>query len=72
MYFETILDALRRTAPRTHTPLFRIQAEGENWRLFDGDRALALFRPNHLDIWAFSPFEPDEICLLYTSDAADE
>ena len=61
MYLDNILDSLCRTAPRTHIPAFRLQAEGENWRVFDGDRALALFRPTNLDIWAFSPFEPDEI-----------
>ena len=61
MHFETIVDSLRRAAPRPHSPAFRIQAEGENWRIFDGDRALALFRRTNLDIWAFSPFEPDEI-----------
>jgi len=60
-HFEKILSSLRREKPQPHAPAFRIEAEGEDWRVFDGDRALAVFRQTNLDIWAFSPFEPDEI-----------
>ena len=61
MYLETILNSLRRAAPRPYTPAFHVEAEGEDWRIFDGKRALALFRQTNLDIWAYSPFEPDEM-----------
>ena len=44
-----------------HTPQFHIRQEGGNWRIFDGDKAIALFGQHHLDIWSFSPFEPDEM-----------
>lgn len=62
MYMDNILATLKVESPRLHTPLFRVEAEeGGRWRVFDNDRALALFHPDFLDIWALSPFEPDEI-----------
>ena len=61
MYFEKIMNSMRVDTVRSHTPSFRLEAEGANWRVFDGDRALALFYPLFLDIWSFSPFEPNEI-----------
>ena len=57
---QRILTSMPREAP-PHRPAFRLETAGENWRIFDGDRALALFRPTSLDIWAFAPFAPDEI-----------
>ncbi len=57
--FQKIEKALLLKEPRAYVPAFRIAREGEDVRLFDGDRALALFRQTNLDIWAFSPFEPD-------------
>ncbi|MEI8246238.1 MAG: hypothetical protein WCI51_10435 [Lentisphaerota bacterium] len=63
MYYEKILNSHCLDVPRPHIPAFHIQSEGENWRVFDSDRALALFYPSRpvFDIWAFSPFEPDEM-----------
>ncbi|MFA6292235.1 MAG: hypothetical protein WC637_10660 [Victivallales bacterium] len=61
MYFEKIMNSMRRETARTHAPAFRIEADAANWRIFDGDRQLACFMPLALDIWAFSPFEPDVI-----------
>jgi hypothetical protein len=61
MHFQTILDSMRRDTPRPHTPRFGVKPEGDGWRLFDGDKAIALVGTSFLDIWSFSPFEPDEI-----------
>lgn len=60
-YFDRMLASFKLSRPRSHTPQFRIRPEGRNWRIFDGDKAIALFAPHHLDIWSFSPFEPDEM-----------
>ena len=57
--FESILKSLQGAAPRPYTPAFRLEAEGDAWHVFDGDRPLAKFYPLFLDIWALSPFEPD-------------
>ena len=57
--FESILKSLQGVAPRPYTPAFRLEAEGDAWRVFDGDRQLAKFYPLFLDIWALSPFDPD-------------
>ena len=59
--FDRISESLCRIAPQPYQPSFRLEADGDQWRVFDGDRALARFYPLFLDIWAFSPFEPDEI-----------
>lgn len=59
--FDRILARLSKAEPSAYQPSFHLEADGANWRVFDGDRALALFYPQFLDIWAFSPFEPDEI-----------
>jgi len=61
VYLNKLASGLVRSTSSQHTPAFHLKAEGENWRVFDGDRALALFYPVFLDIWAFSPFEADEI-----------
>ncbi len=60
-WLKTIVDSLKTNAPNAYTPALHIQDEGDAWRVFDGDRQLATFYPLFLDIWAFSPFEPDEI-----------
>lgn len=56
-----MLASFKRSKPKPYTPDFRIVREQNNWRIFDGDKALALFGQHLLDIWSFSPFEPDEM-----------
>jgi hypothetical protein len=60
-YFDQMLASFKRSRPKPYTPRFHIRREGKDWRIFDGDRAIALFMPHLLDIWSFSPFEPDEM-----------
>src|ERR1043166_9061356 len=60
-YFDRILASFIRAKPRDHAPRFHIQREQNNWRVFDGPRAIALFMPLALDIWSFSPFEADQM-----------
>jgi len=55
-----IIESLQRKT-KPYFPSFSIRKEGDGWRVFDGKRAIAMFRQTNLDIWAFSPFEPDEI-----------
>lgn len=57
--YERIVKALALPRKRAHRPTFRIEADGRDWRLYDGDHALARFMPLALDIWSFSPFAPD-------------
>lgn len=61
MHLDTLLASLRRVEPTPHIPDFRLSRELDSWRVYDGARALALCRPSSLDIWAFSPFDPDEM-----------
>ncbi|MEI6424685.1 MAG: hypothetical protein WCP55_20885, partial [Lentisphaerota bacterium] len=61
MHFEKILNSMKLDKPHQYIPDFHLELEGDGWRVFDGDRAMARFYPQFLDIWAFSPFEPDEI-----------
>lgn len=61
MYLDQILTSFAQPKKRPHTPSFRVKSEGRNWRVFDGDTAMALFTPWCLDIWKLSPFEPAEI-----------
>ena len=56
---EQILDSFVLPEPRAHQPAFAVQPDKRGWRLYDGDRAIALFMHRTLDIWAFSPFEDD-------------
>ena len=59
--FVRILDSFKRVASCLHQPCFRAEAAGANWLIFDGNKPLACFMPLALDIWSFSPFEPDEM-----------
>ncbi|HEY3332488.1 MAG TPA: hypothetical protein VGK19_20835 [Capsulimonadaceae bacterium] len=61
VYFDQILQSLHRVSPIHYKPSFRVVSDADTWRIFDADRQLGLFRKLSLDIWAFSPFEPDEI-----------
>ncbi|MCE9613909.1 MAG: hypothetical protein K8T26_06500 [Lentisphaerae bacterium] len=58
--YDTISNAMQRPAVQPHQPAFHLERDGVNWTLHDGARALASFMPHALDIWSFSPFEPEE------------
>ncbi|MBI4026716.1 MAG: hypothetical protein HY360_17160 [Verrucomicrobia bacterium] len=60
-YFDQIVGSFQRRRPKPHTPRFRIAKERLGWRVFDGEKAIALLMPMQFDIWSFSPFEPDKI-----------
>ncbi len=60
-YFQQILESLKRRRQKPHRLRLRLEPDGTNWRVFDGSRQIALFMPLMLDIWSFSPFEPDEL-----------
>ncbi len=57
--YEHILKSLQASHAEPYPPSFRVEADGDAWRVFDGRRQLAKFYPLFLDIWALSPFEPD-------------
>lgn len=59
-HFDRIVSSFRRRKPKPHTPRFRIAKDRLGWRVFDGEKAIAMFMPLAFDIWSFSPFEPDE------------
>ncbi len=58
-YLQEILADFELPQPRDYTPAFRVCAEDGAWLVHDGERPIARFYPLHVDIWAFSPFEPD-------------
>lgn len=60
MYIEKITESFKKETPVEYTPVFSIKQEGNSWRIFDGDKDIALFMKCALDIWSLSPFEPDE------------
>ena len=60
-YFDQILTSFKRSSPKPYTPHFRIVSEQNDWLIFDGEKQIARFMPLALDIWSFSPFEPDEM-----------
>ena len=62
--FDSILSSFNRSSVHSHQPSFRLEREGTNWQVFDGQKHLACFMPQTLDIWSFSPFEQDEMANL--------
>ena len=58
--FESILKSLQGVAPRPYTPAFRLEAVGDAWRVFDGDRQLAKFYPLFL-VHAYLPLRDENI-----------
>ena len=60
MLFEQIIENCKGLAPKPHRPAFRIEPTEPGWTIFDGQKALAHAMPTAMDIWSFSPFEPDE------------
>ncbi len=59
MTFEQFVDNCKGPEPRPHKPAFRMESVEPGWRIFDGDRAIAHVMPTAVDIWSFSPFEPE-------------
>jgi hypothetical protein len=43
-----------------HRPDFRVEPGEPGWRVFDCDKPLLHAMTTALDIWSFSPFEPDQ------------
>ena len=59
MYQEMILKSFERPRSKPYVPRFRVERDERGWRVYDGAHSIALFMPIVLDIWSFSPFEPD-------------
>lgn len=60
MSYQKIMESFRKKSPARHAPDFSVAKEKNGWRIRDGGSDIALFMPMALDIWSFSPFEPDE------------
>ncbi len=60
MEYQRIMDSFRKKTPAGHRPEFRIRKDRLGWMIADGGKDIAVFMPMALDIWSFSPFEPDE------------
>lgn len=60
-HFEEIMESFALNKSKPHQPKFHVEPDRLGWRIFDGEKALALFTPMWFDIWSFSPFEPDEM-----------
>jgi hypothetical protein len=61
VHFQTILNSMRRETPRPHKPRFSVKRYRDGWHVLDAGKAIAFVNASFLDIWSFSPFEPDEI-----------
>jgi hypothetical protein len=59
--YDKIMASFRKPQSRNYRPRFSIKRKKKCTRIFDQGKAIACFYNTFMDIWSFSPFEPDEI-----------
>jgi len=61
-YFDRIVDSFGKAAARPYVPQFSVQDTRRGLKIFDKGREIAFLLTDGcyaLDLWSFSPFEPD-------------